>query len=349
MQIRSIRYLSLPILITLFSFAKDNSISTNYTSFKYRGNDTSSALSIYLRAEDKYSLFAGDIDLRAGVTALGISKDDDINFFDTIEKNRAIVHSLSIDYYPTADTLISVGRESLDINLLMGSFDGVMVVGDVDNFSAKAFYFNRYSVLYPTYYVNTKLDDLYGVNLYFTKGMFETEATFFTYDDHDVSNIYMSLQSDDFILGIEHLNFSSTSLADEKAYKLRFGYLYESFYAEVGYYDVYEGSLRNIYALGGTEFKIFALHGFLDELDAKNIYADISYKYKNMQAKLHFGHTEYKSDYGTEQIGKEFGVTFATNYDKFGLEATYLTQKSDEIGSISKRTNWFQLQLKYRF
>ncbi|NKQ41457.1 MAG: hypothetical protein HF962_07800, partial [Sulfurovum sp.] len=337
------KYFVLSVMLTIFSFSAENHISLQYTSLKYKDHPLNDFISIYGVAEDRYSFISGGLDIRAGITVLGIlKKSGDFDLFPTIEKSKALVHSLSVDYYPSPEFMLSLGRQSLDINLLRGSFDGIMAVGDFDDFSLKTFYFKRYAALYPYYYKNEKLDKLYGFNLNYNKGIFESEVSYFSYYDHWVDNVYIAIHPDNFSFGVEHLGFHSKVLSDEKAYKLFAGYRYDNFYLEVGHYHVYEGRLRNIYALGGTEFKTFRLHGFLDQLEAKNIYADLQYKDADFYAKLHLGYTSFEDKIGQDYSGKEIGVTLSKRYKDFEFSTTVLTQKSDQAGSLGERSTWVQ-------
>jgi hypothetical protein len=287
-----------------------------------------------------------------GLNALGIiDKSDDMRLFDTVTKSRAAISSLSLDYYPSRQLLLSIGRESMDINLLRGSFDGLLATGEFDDFSFKSFYFKHYTRLQPTYYKNEKIDKLYGFNLHYEKGFFESEVTYFTYYGHSVNNLYVALHPGAFTLGAEYLAFTSDLLKDEKAYKFLLGYRHKNFYAEAGYYHVYEGTLRNIFALGGSEFKNYRLHGFLDQENAKNIYLDLQYGYKGFALGLHAGYTEFEMPLSPMQSyhGKEFGITLSKKYGDLVFSAALLTQKSDQPWSDGERTTWVQTQCTYRF
>jgi hypothetical protein len=340
------------ILMTIMGFAGKNAISTQYTSFTYGAYPNNHFLSVYLNLEDLYSFYAGDLDLRIGVNALGaLQKSDDFQLFDTITKNRILIHSLSLDYYPTPELLFSAGRQAMKLNLLQGSFDGLLAVGKYDDFSIQAFYFNHYSVLYPSYYVSTDVDDLYGFNLHYDKDLLEAELSYFSYDDHKVSDIYLALHMQDITIGLEHLSLTSDTLSDEKAYKGYIGYQYQNLYTQLGYYHVYEGTLGHIFDLGGSEFQHFRLHGFLDRHEAKNLYIDLTYKRDGFYANLYIGRTEFIYDWNPDKLytNKELGISIGKTFDNIELSTTLLTQKSDEDWFAGNRTTWVQTQLKMRF
>jgi len=346
------RYLLTLILLTNFLSAEENKLSLQYTSLSYKNSPNNHFYSLYLDMEEVYTFMEGDLELRLGINALGVlGKSDDFYLFDTVSKSKIAIKSLSLDYYPSDQVLLSLGRQSLDINLLRGSFDGLLVAATVDDFSLKAFYFEHYSTLYPTYYKNADFDKLYGLNFQYSGKLFESELSYFTYYGHTVQNVYMAVHPGNVTLGAEYLAFTSDLLHDEKAYKLHLGYQYENFYAEMGYYHVYEGTLRNIFAVGGSEFQNYRLHGFLDQSNAKNIYLDLQYKQNDFSASLHFGRTEFEMSYDPTQTytGKELGISLSKRYDDFSISASLLTQKSDQPWDTGERTTWVQTQLTYRF
>ena len=348
-----IRYALALLLMTPLLSVAGNKVSLQYTSLSYRGSAYNSFYALYLDMEERYTFMEGDLELRLGLNALGILRTSDhFYLFDTISKSKIAIKSLSLDYYPSSQVLLSLGRQSLDTNLLRGSFDGLLVASTMDDFSLKAFYFDHYSILYPTYYKSADFDKLYGLNFQFSGKVFESELSYFSYYGHTVHNAYVAAHPGNLTLGAEYLAFTSDLLYDEKAYKLYLGYRYENFYAEAGYYHVYEGTLRNIFAIGGSEFKNYRLHGFLDQNDAKNIYLYLQYKQDGFSANLHFGHTEFNLPFDLAQTytGKEFGISLSKRYNDFSISASILTQKSDMLWGVPEnRTTWMQTQLTYRF
>ena len=338
------------MLLSLYSLADSNYISMEYTSLKHRDKPLNNFLSLYGKVEDKYEFLDGDLDVRGGVTTHGvIQKSGDFELFDTVYDTKGLIHSLAVDYYPTADILLSLGRESMKLNLLNGSFDGVMAVGNLDDLSLKTFYFNYYSILYPSYFKSEEIEDgLYGLNFSYSRGVFDVEGSFFVYGDHSVSDLYMALLYNSFILGAEELSFQSSTLANEGAIKLLAGYRYDRFYLEGGYYSVYDGALQNIYNLGGTEFKSFGLNSFLNHEEADNIYTDLLFNHHLLYTKLHLGRSSFVEE-GVDVVGDELGLTVGVRYKQLEASATYLTQKSDQSGVAGSRTDWVQTHLKYRF
>jgi len=346
------KYLLSILFATLLLLADKTTLSLDYTSLSYQNSPTNHFFSLSLDTEKIYTFQAGDVELRMGAKALGIfAKSDDFDLFDASTKSRAMIQSFSLDYYPSSQLLLSVGRESMDLNLLRGSFDGLLAVGSGEDFSLKAFYFKHYSTLTPSYYKNAKLDALYGFNFNYNKGMLESEISHFTYYGHTVNNLYMALHTKAFTAGAEYLSFTSDLLADEKAYKFHLGYQQGYFYGEVGYYHVYEGTLRNIFALGSSAFKHYRLHSFLDQPGAKELYLNLGYKQEGFYADLYLGHTQFEAAWDPNQTyaGKALGLTLGKMYKNFGLSATLLTQKSDQPWREGERTTWVQTQLKYRF
>lgn len=338
------------ILLSIASFANSGFISTQYTSLEYEEQPINNFASLYAKYQHKEGFFDGDLDIRGGVTGHGvIQKSGDFDYFSTVDDSKGLIDSLAIDYYPTSSLMFSAGRESLRLNLLNGSFDGAIAVGSFDDFTIKAFYFNRYTLLLPSYYQNRAFEkDLTGLTMAYSNGLFDSEISYFTYDENHVSDFYMALVSNSFVLGAEHLTFQSDNFQNEGAYKLHTGYRYQNFYVEGGYYNVYDGALRNIYALGGTSFKAFGLNSFLNQKEAQNIYGDLVYNHHSYYGKLHIGETTFNIQ-EQEYKGKEAGVTLGFRYKDIEVTATYLVQERDQDEAIKSRTQWVQTNLKYRF
>ena len=346
------KYFILLFICSLLLIGNENYISTQYTSLQHEDTPINTFLSVYTSIEKKFSFHNGDLEINMGAKGLSIiKKSGDFELFNTINKKKdmAIVDNLSIDYYPTSNILMSIGIEKLDINLLRGSFDGILLSGVFNDFLIKTFYFNRYSVLYPTYYKNEKIN-LLGTNLSLKKENFESEILWFNYDDQNVQGFFIAFHLNDFTLATEHIAFSSIPKEDEKAYKAYLSYDLHNFHMEAGYYNVYEGSLENIYTLGGTEFKTFELNSFLNQNNSKNIYLDLNYDNSNFYSKVHFARTTFLGDDNLQYTGDELGITLRTYYKKIELSTTYFLEKSnDEYNSKLKRAEWLQINMGYKF
>ncbi len=344
------KYVALLIISTLIVFSESNSLSFQYTSLKTKKDPVNDFLSIYFSLENTFSLHSGNIELKAGVTALGIlDKSGDFELFDTVSQSKILFHALSLDYYPTADSMISIGRQSLDFNLMHGSFDGLMASVNIDGFMLKTFCFNRYATLYPSYYESKKLDKLYGVNLYYQRDVYEIEISHFSYWDHYVDNIYFGLNKANYYAGAEYFSFRSDSLDSEKAFRLYGGYKFADVYMEIGLYNIYEGGLENIYALGGMKSSQPRLYGFLNRPDTKKMYTSIEYNKDDFYTRTYFAYAEFKNKTGNNYHGSEIGVTVGKRYNDFEFSATYLAQKNNEIDSSDESISWFQTEIKYRF
>jgi len=338
------------LCINMFLFAKEDFMALNYTSLNDQAQPTNDFFSLYAKGDEKFSFLEGDLDLRVGATIHTVlKKSGNFDFFTTVKNERALLDSLSIDYYLNPKNMISVGRESLDINLLHGNFDGILLSHNNEDFNIKTFYFNHYSILFPSYYINQDIDDLFGFNLNYSKGYFDSEISYFNYNTHEVSNLYLAMFYNSFVVGAEYLSFNSQTLNDEEAYKLHTGYRHNNLYAELGYYEVIEGGLKNIYNLGGTAFNTFLLNAFLNQNEAKNIYADFVYNAKPFYAKLHLGKTDFKNINNDKRKGVEAGLTFSYTYNDMEFLSSYLAQESNLFGVNQYRTEWLQTHLKYRF
>ncbi|HHS93296.1 MAG TPA: hypothetical protein ENK82_08105, partial [Campylobacterales bacterium] len=308
--------------------AQSNFVQTQYTSLK-QGSTQDQAISLFGKAEHKESFLEGDLDIEAGVTANGVlKKSSTINFFTQMNDYDILIHQLSANYYVNNQTMLSAGRENMNLNLLNGSFDGALVASAVDDLFVKAFYFTHYAYLVPTLYQQQTLSGLAGVSLNYAKGYFDSEFTYFNENSEHRSNVYLGFLNKPYKAGVEHLQYLSSTNANERAYKLHMGMKHKGFYAETGFIHVYDGGLQRIYDFGGSEFNAFGLTSFLNNQNAQNGYIDLFYNRKPLYTKLHLGQTNF--DFGASSyLGKEAGLTLGYRYKKAHLTLQAMTQKSD--------------------
>jgi len=338
------------ILFISLVWAEESVISLDYSTLQYGGDDYH-LLSINGNWKNRLSFLDGDLDLRSSIRFhQNVCTSKDKNSSSIIDDNRAIIDSLSLDYYVTNHILLSLGRQAMSLNLLNGSFDGILFAGEYDSLNVKFFYFRHYTALQPTYYENYILKNLYGTNITYTNNGIDSEITAFSNGDNSVTSIYLSYSKYSIMLGAEHLRFySSSSLFDDEAsYKLFLAYKHKAFLIKSGIYDVYQGSLKHVYGLGSSEFKAFPLSSFLNQKNAKNIYVDLEYNYSHYYSKIHVGKTRFDKK-NKSYVGKELGVTLGVRYENYDLSSAFLTQKSDALVYSTKRTTWLQINLKYRF
>ncbi|CAA6809841.1 MAG: Unknown protein [uncultured Sulfurovum sp.] len=334
--------------LSLMAMAGDNFLQTQYTSLK-KGSVQDQAISMFGKAEHKESFLAGDLDIEAGITANAVlKKSSTINFFNLLNDNDFLIHQLSANYYLNNQSMISLGRENMNLNLLNGSFDGALIASSFDDLFVKAFYFKHYAYLAPTLYLHGELDGLSGFSLNYSKGWFDSELTYFNENAEHRSTLYLGLLKKPYKAGIEHMQYLSSTNPNERAYKLHMGMKVKNFYAETGFMHVYEGGLQNIYVFGGSEFNAFGLTSFLNNQDAKNGYIHLIYNHKPLYTKLHLGQTDFNVG-TTSYLGKEAGVTVGYRYKDFHATVQGMTQKSDEIGFLGNRTSWIHSNLEYRF
>jgi len=335
-------------LLSLSLTANDTFLQTQYTSLK-QGSTQDQVISLFGKAEHKKSFLEGDLDIEAGITANAVLKESStINFFTQMNDHDFLIHQLSANYYVNNQTMLSFGRENMSLNLLNGSFDGALVASAFDDLFVKAFYFKNYAYLAPTLYLDTNLDGMAGVSLNYSKGWFDSEFTYFNENSGHRSNLYLGLLNKPYKAGIEHMQFLSSGVANERAYKLHMGMKHKGFYAETGFMHVYDGGLQNIYTFGGSEFNSFGLTSFMNNSNAQNGYIDLIYNRKPLYAKLHLGQTDF--DVGASSyLGQEAGLTLGYRYKKIEATLQAMTQKSDQVGFFGNRTSWVHTNLKYRF
>lgn len=343
-----IKKIPLFLLLPFISFAQENFLQSQYSSLK-QGSSQDQAISMFAKAEHKQSFLHGDLDIETGLTGNAVlKKSSTINFFTNMNDYDFLLHQLSVNYYINNQTMVSLGRENMNLNLLNGSFDGTLVASSFDDFFLKMFYFKHYAYLVPTLYQHNKLSGLTGLSLNYSKAWFDSELSYFNENSEHRSSLYLGLLQKPYKAGIEHMQYLSSSNANERAYKLHMGMKHKSLYAETGFIHVYEGALRKTYDFGASEFSPFGLTSFLNNQNSQNTYLDLVYNHKPLYAKVHLGQTNF--DFAASAYrGKEAGLTLGYRYDKLHATLQAMTQKSNQIGFFGNRTTWVHTNLEYRF
>ena len=343
-----IKKISLLLLLPIMTFGYEASLQSQYSSLK-QGATQDQVISLFGKVDHKESFLEGDLDIEAGVTANGVlKKSSTINFFNQMNDYDVLVHQLSANYYLNNQSMISVGREKMNLNLLNGSLDGALIATFYEDLFAKAFYFKHYAYLVPTLFQQQSLNGLTGISLNYSKGYFDSELSYFNENSEHRSTLYLGFINKSYKAGVEQMQYISSTNAYERAYKVHAGVKYKGFYAESGFIDVYEGRLQRIYAFGGSEFNAFGLSSFLNQQNAQNIYLYLLYNKRPLYAKLHLGQTNF--DFGASSyLGKEAGLTLGYRYQQLHGTLQAMTQKSDQVGFFGNRTSWVHTNLEYRF
>ncbi len=335
-------------LLSLIAFAQESFLQTQYSSLK-QGSTQDQVISLFGKVEEKKSFLEGDLEIEAGLTANGVlKKSSTLNFFTQMNEYDLLIHQLCATYYLNNQSMLSLGRQNMNLNLLNGTFDGLLAAGWLGDTFFKAFYFKHYAYLVPTLYQAQSLNGLTGLSINYAKGWFDSEFSYFNENTEHRSNLYLGFLKRPYKAGIEHMQYLSSTNANERAYKLHMGMKHKGFYAETGFIHVYDGALGRIYDFGGSEFNAFGLTGFLNNQNAQNGYIDVIYNHRPYYTKLHLGQTNF--DFGASSyLGKEAGLTLGYRYKKMHLTLQALTQKSDQLGLLGDRTSWVHTNLEYRF
>jgi hypothetical protein len=346
--IQRIYLLSIAVFLSFPCGLSAHQLRLSHTSLS-QGNTSDQLTTLFVTLEQSRRLLDGDIVIQGALSAnLLLDDHRPFNYFTTLKRSNVLIESLSLDYYPADTVMLSFGRERMHLNLLNGSFDGLLAVGSFEDLLIKAYYFKQYAYLSAQLYENQSLDSLKGITLSYSHDWFDSELSYFDAEGEHRSDLYAAIINEGVKIGIEQMQFISSIRPDERAYKLNAGFRYRHFYIEGGYINVYEGGLNQIYAFGGSEFNSFGLMGFLDQQNAAKRYLDLHYRHASLYLKLHTGKTDF--DIGTSSYtGKEYGMTFSYHYDPFHFTVKALSQKSNQAGAFGKRLSWIQTQLEYRF
>ena len=144
--------ISAPLIASIDISANLNSVAKN---------------SIIVDSSKRYNLYNIDSSIDFGVK------------FKIADNPKLSIYNLNWQYYPNKNSLISIGRVNLDLDLLQGSFDGVYGAYIKDNLNLRGFYFKHYTILNDEIYKNLNLKSLYGFSFdYSGKNIYISNTTY---------------------------------------------------------------------------------------------------------------------------------------------------------------------------
>ena len=164
------------------------------------------------------------------------------------KSSKANITTLSLEYYPFDNSLLSFGRVKLDLDLMQGSFDGAYFTYINNNLQARAFYFKHYLLLKEELYKNKTLKGLYGLSFdYSFKHLNISNTTFKNIGLYSYSNI--NLNSSIATLGYSKLYYKSNKYK-EKANIFYIDFDLTKFNYTLYYAKNYKNALNKVFNYG---------------------------------------------------------------------------------------------------
>jgi len=220
--------------------------------------------------------------------------------------NRAIVSEASVNYDNDIFSL-SLGRQDIHFDWLMGSIDGALgMLGSDDDVSLRLFWFDNYRHLQYNYYM--QIDDI-NKNKGMYGGIFKlnedyVELALYDYFVEDLRNILgvdISLFFENIGLNLSYTSAKALDLAlydyDESFLNASVEYLYGHNYAEFGVSQTGENGLLAMIQMGSFMFGQFYLSNQVDRENALNAYVKYIYANSRWRFELLGGHTQYDNSF----------------------------------------------------
>ncbi|MEA2100497.1 MAG: hypothetical protein U9P72_10235 [Campylobacterota bacterium] len=273
---------------------KKNSIESLYTKLKHENIPT-------------------DFGINYNISLIGTTPISTKNqFYDFVEP-RAIIGSASIDYYEK-QTAISVGRNSLNLPLLNGNFDGLVYYQMLNKFRWRFFYFVSYEILLPTFYTKDDSMDLKGVNLSYENKYFEIKTTAI---DNRAENIYhtnLALKYNYYAISLEVAHYNSDNFLTENIQKLSISRYKESLFLEFGIIKNGENPIDKLLKFEQDELNSFGLGNKIYMPNAQNNYMEIAYGKENYYLNLLLGYTTYQKNSKARELDIGFEYKFSKEF-----------------------------------
>ncbi len=222
------------------------------------------------------------------------------------ELNQAIISETSLNF-DSEYFALSLGRNEVDYDWLLGSMDGVIAsVGKSDALSLKLFWFQNFTQLQYNYYFKLEnINDKSGIYGAIAETKFsDVEITIFDYfmqDLRNLSGLHVNYTKDIFALNLSYSSSQALSLAiydyDESLLQLSGELLINQHYLELGASLTGENGLLAMIQLGSFMSGQFYLSNQVDRENAKNVYLKYLYGLSSWQVELIAGATNYDNSF----------------------------------------------------
>ena len=260
-------------------------------------------------------------------------------FYKAIE-SKAIINSASLDYYNN-QTAISIGRNSLNLPLLNGNFDGFVYYQIHNNFSWRAFYFLSYEILLPTFYAKYNSLNLKGVNLSYENRYLDIKATIIDDKTENMYHTNLALKYDNYAISFESAYYDSDDFLSEDVKKISFSRYKEPLFLEFGVIKSGENGINQLLKFEQDELNSFGLGNKIYMPNAQNSYIEIGYEKNSYYLNLLLGYTTYQKEFDAKELDFSFEYNFS---NQFNIDAHILREISSQGD-----TTLFSSSLNYRF
>ncbi len=276
--------------------------------------------------------------------------------------NKAIISEASINYDNSFISL-SIGRNDIDYDWLLGSMDGIIAsIGDDKSLSLRLFWFQNFVQLQYNYYFNlNNINDSNGIYGAIVKSKIKDfEFSMYDYymqDLRNISGLHVNYTSDRYALNFSYTQGKALSLAlydyDESLAQISLETLWGSHFIELGGSITGENGLLAMIQLGSFMSGQFYLSNQIDRENAHNVYVRYLYAKHRWRFEMLGGYTGYDNTFlsiadnlSSQEIDCYIGYRLNSSWS---LSAGAMAMKVDEADPIGVDQTLLTLNLGYRY
>jgi len=330
--------------------------------------DTNSFSSLYLNLLTHYNIYE-DTHFSLGAKTNQLFYTEGYNnivykngkpYFEDIDTSILSEASLNYDNGLFA---LSLGRQNVQYDWLLGSIDGILaMIGSDDTHSLRLFWFDNYRHLQYNYYTMIKdINDNRGMYGLIAKSNFDNlEISYFDYYLEDLRNIagaHINYIYDNIGFNVSYSLANALSLAlydyDESFFNASIEYLYENHFFEVGYSKTGKNGLLAILQLGNFMFGQFYLGNQEDRENAQNSFVKYIYADGKWRFELIGGVTRYDNNFvrvENDLKSKELDIYLQYNYSKnlsFDIGAMRMNVSKNDPLQVSQTLLMLNMAVNY--
>ncbi len=232
--------------------------------------------------------------LNVAVQALAPLANNSAELYTEVQKEKLHISDFNIDFYSESMAL-GVGRQTLSFDWLQGNFDGALLYGLINQLGVKAFYFDRYSLLTPSFATQKESLGLLGIDARLSdERTYDCNVYYYHEDAGTLDGIYQTLgmgakwQNTLFSFGLQGVYQASSIYGDEAVAKVYSNYFISDQSAlELSYSYTSDGGINHLFDYGDSRINSFVL-GNLCYLP-KSRTTSLTYKYQNAEIDIHSG------------------------------------------------------------
>ncbi len=276
--------------------------------------------------------------------------------------NQAIVSEASMNY-DTEFVSLSVGRNDIDYDWLLGSMDGVIAsVGDDESISLRLFWFQNFVQLQYNYYFElNNINDSNGIYGAIAKSKIDNfDLTAYDYYMQDLRNIlglHVNYTSKQYAINFSYSEGRALALAvydyDESLAQISLETLWGKHFVEVGASLTGKNGLLAMIQLGSFMTGQFYLSNQVDRENARNAYIRYLYAKRNWRFELLGGYTSYDNTFlsiadnlSSEELDCYLGYRLDSSWS---LNVGAMAMNVDEADPISVDQYLVTLNIGYHY